>query len=219
MTDMGNREVGWQIAHGRLKLITMVEPNMPTRGLPLRDVLRNPAGDATLDDEPLALPGVEGDAPETEDTSLFDDEDELEDVEDIGLDTDTGPEEGFGNEISTEEEAGSWIGDATGTGDLSLDDDEFQDADGEDGWAEGCESDAQDDLDDALGVDEGAEPVVDGGDEGFDEDQEQELDDLPPLVGGLLSDANQEGEDLVEGDSPANEITDGEGEPRGGGAA
>lgn len=181
----------WQVVARGLKLATMLLPNMP----PIDPTARKPFGDAARDedaeDEPLTLPTADGDLAGTEEVGLGEEDEGLDEEDEVGLDAETGPEEAFGDAISTEEDATSWIGEAGGSADLALDENTASEDEEEEGWAEGGEPDPSDDLNEPLSIEDAAETPVEGGDEGFEGELEQELDPLPPLDDGPLVDENQ----------------------------
>lgn len=141
-----------------------------------------------LDDDhfPLPLPPSDGRPAELEETSLFDDGDELDEIEEGGLDGEAGIEGMFGDEISSEEDSTSWIAEGDSGSELSDDED---DIDEEEGWIQGSEP-GDDEPHEELGIEDDALASDDGGDEGLGEEITLDLDRLPPL-----GDSSQQEED------------------------
>jgi len=188
----------WQVEARRLKLGAMLLPNMPPDGPGVRKPVGDSPSDEDVDDEPLDLPVADDDLSLTEEVGLDEQDEGIDEEDDVGLDAETGPEEAFGDSISTEEDAASWIGEAGGSADLALDESPESEDDEEEGWVEGGEPDPSDDLNEPLSIEDAAETPVEGGDEGFEGELEQQLDPLPPLDDGPLADEGEELNELAE---------------------
>jgi len=188
----------WQVEAQGLKLGVMLLPNMPPDDPGARKPVGDLPSDEDMDDEPLDLPVADSDLSLSEEVGLGEEDDGIDEEDDVGLDAETGPEEAFGDSISTEEDAASWIGEAGGSADLALDESPASEDDEDEGWAEGGEPDPSDDLNEPLSIEDAAEMPVEGGDEGFEGELEQQLEPLPPLDDGPLVDESEELDELAE---------------------
>jgi hypothetical protein len=188
----------WQVAARELKLGVMLLPNMPPDDPGVRKPVGDLPSDEDIGDEPLDLPVADSELSLSEEVGLGEEDEDVDEEDDVGLDAETGPEETFGDSISTEEDAASWIGEAGGSADLALDESPESEDKEEDGWVEGGEPDPSDDLNEPLSIEDAAEMPVEGGDEGFEGELEQQLDPLPPLDDGPLVDESEDLDELAE---------------------
>jgi hypothetical protein len=166
----------------------MIHPHKPQHATPEEDLdLELP--DEDDDDEARE---EEAFAPEDDDDLGLDDDDR-----EVGLDVDTGLDDGDDEGEALDDEETSWLDD--GSVEPSLREDAEGDDDDDEALTEGSEpaTDQGDDWEDDLTFEEST-TAVDGGEEGFGEDvslNEVDIEGLPPLDDSLAADAEESAED------------------------